>query len=567
MSIDLVRSAAQAASSICNVITTSFGPLGRDHLIVNTANQLKVTKNGKAIMDTLYPSKQSMPSNLRLLLTEMAALEAEAGDGTSTLAIMACAALHEVLDYTKSNRDCVYLAREFRQFRADAVIWESLVESTRSQCAKSYQQGQNLISKESLASVVASAICGQFPPRQERVLVQALVEWLTACTENTRALYEAIQHAVQEADTLIVPCAGQSPPRLLGTSSFMITRAPFYRIAAQSGSAQTQTLTQAQFTVWSCILSPVEFRENLTVQSSSTNTLEDALAYNSRRTHAFLERMHIDAGVNVIICTELLSKLALEACERLGILIVQGVNKKEARELCLLAGIDPIVDMGILYALDLSKTMRPFIGNASSASERNLGTSTCVLLEGITSRLEPKRHMIARPMARGQLLIFAPTLGLATEYKCALVRAVRLARLWLEHGFHDLTYRGGCWELTLSQLLLQHYQSRQYTSYSRVLSILHVAVRAVPLHLVRESARHVLKVAIGADYSQYQKYICLDLEDGSWSLSSSQSIGSRGEGSEFDVPLEPVILKIRQLERLVGFLEQILRIDAVITTA
>ncbi|GBG30474.1 Hypothetical Protein FCC1311_066932 [Hondaea fermentalgiana] len=576
-----VSASAQEAHPVGALLTSSFGPFGRDHLIVSTiTNQLKVTKSGKAGLDGLFPRKSTIPPELHLLLIEIKALEREAGDGASTLGIMAAAALQEMTDLHLSDGACVRLARALRELRAGSA-WHHLVHETALRC--------NAVAPPNattgVAQVAASALQGQFPPQQERALVEALVKWIAGAASNCGGLGAAAWSAASTADRLLVPCIGQRGPQVLGVSAFALSRPPMYRIEAQQGSARTQEVRQARFTVWLCALAAIEARDNAAVYVDSAESLEHAVAYSAARTVANLELLHTRAQVNLLVCTKVLHQVALDTCERLGILVVQSVSESEARDLCALAGTTPIVDTSVFSLLSESasvSTTSPFsrfVGRAARAAETRIGGSICVLIEGI------KAGPASSEISCGQVLVHGPTLGLAKEYAASLARAARLVALWAKefeasmkdtsrHAHHTLGHNlvavGAAWESALASVLASMSTSasleRNTFEANAVLSVLRAAARAIPLALVPHDARQKLEVKLRrAELSEQEMFTCIRWDAaGQWALKETRidSLGSDSAGRR-----EPVALKIRQLERLVSFLEQTLRVDALILGA
>ena len=87
-----MRDAASMVSSLASSVTTSFGPLAREKLLVSATNKVIITSSGASILASLVASHPVM----RWLLDAVAAHVQRAGDGASAFVLFLRGAIEEV---------------------------------------------------------------------------------------------------------------------------------------------------------------------------------------------------------------------------------------------------------------------------------------------------------------------------------------------------------------------------------------------------------------------------------------------------------------------------------------
>ena len=100
-----------ACLAIADTLSSTLGPRGMDKLIVNERGQAQITNDGATILkllDIVHPAARTLVDIAR-------AQDAEVGDGTTSVVLLAAALLKEIRAYVEEDVSPHIIMKGFRQ--------------------------------------------------------------------------------------------------------------------------------------------------------------------------------------------------------------------------------------------------------------------------------------------------------------------------------------------------------------------------------------------------------------------------------------------------------------------
>lgn len=308
----------QAVNELSDIVRTSFGPNGRNKMVVNHLGRIFVTSDAATIireMDVVHPAA-------KLLVYASQQQEAEMGDGTNFVLILAGELLRQAEMLISLGLHPMEIVQGYELAREKALeqleelsiatlssppTQESLALALRPALA-SKQYGHEDI----LAPLVAQAVSLVIPPSSETLRDFSV--------DNVR----------------VVKIMGGSLSQSRVVRGMVFGREP---------EGSVKSATSAKVAVFSCGLDISQTETKGTVLLHNAQELKNF----SRGEEVQLEKMLqeiADAGVKVVVTQSTIGELALHYLNRLGIVAMKVPSKFDLQRLCRLLGATPLARIG-----------------------------------------------------------------------------------------------------------------------------------------------------------------------------------------------------------------------------
>ncbi|KAJ2751273.1 T-complex protein 1 subunit theta [Coemansia pectinata] len=305
-----------ATKEMSEITRTSFGPQGRNKMVVNHLGKLVVTSDAATIireLEVVHPAA-------KLLVMASQQQEAEAGDGTNTVLIFGSELLQRAEPLLRMGLHPSEIARGYEAALAAALAgleglacdsvgsWSSsgeVLKAVRSAVAAK-QYGQ----EAGLSALVAEAVLAAMPARDaSRFNVDnvRVVKVLGGSVAQSRVVHG-----------MVFPTAPVTSAR----------RAACVRVA-----------------VFACA---VDVGQTETKGTVLLHTAGDLLAYTKgeeAQMDAAVAELHA-AGVGAVICGSGVGDLAIHCMNRYGMVAVRCPSKFELRRVCRVVGATPLARLG-----------------------------------------------------------------------------------------------------------------------------------------------------------------------------------------------------------------------------
>ncbi|KAJ2821263.1 T-complex protein 1 subunit theta [Coemansia sp. 'formosensis'] len=304
-----------ATKEMSEITRTSFGPQGRNKMVVNHLGKLIVTSDAATIireLEVVHPAA-------KLLVMASQQQEAEAGDGTNTVLIFGSELLQRAEPLLRMGLHPSEIARGYEAALAaalegletlasDAVgSWGSSAEVLKAVrtavAAKQYGQ------EAGLSALVAEAVLAAMPSDSARFNVDnvRVVKVLGGSLAQSRVVHG-----------MVFPTAPVTAKR----------RAECVRVA-----------------VFACA---VDVGQTETKGTVLLHTAGDLLAYTrgeEAQMDAAMAELHA-AGVGAVVCGSGVGDLAIHCMNRYGMVAVRCPSKFELRRVCRVVGATPLARLG-----------------------------------------------------------------------------------------------------------------------------------------------------------------------------------------------------------------------------
>ncbi|OCH89409.1 T-complex protein 1 [Obba rivulosa] len=312
---DAVLRNIQAVAELSDLVRTSFGPNGRNKLVINHLGRLFVTSDAATIIreiEVVHPAA-------KLLVMASQAQEAEMGDATNMVLILA----GELL---KKAEHLLVMG-----LHPSEVIKGYELASTRA-----LKELENL-AKTSLPS-----------PLTQTSLVRALKP---AIASKQYGYEDALASLVAEAALVVMP---QNPKnfnvdnvrvvKIMG-GSLAASKVVRGMVFGREPEGQVKKVKQAKVAVYT---SGIDIAQTETKGTVLIKNADEMLNF-TRGEEQHLEKIIkeiADSGVKVVVAGSSVGELALHYLDRFGIAVLKVLSKFDLRRLCRVVGATPLARLG-----------------------------------------------------------------------------------------------------------------------------------------------------------------------------------------------------------------------------
>ncbi|KAG8710851.1 T-complex protein 1 subunit theta [Ceratobasidium sp. 423] len=366
----------QAVGELSDLVRTSFGPNGRNKLIVNHLGRMFVTSDAATIIreiEVVHPAA-------KLLVMASQAQEAEMGDATNTVLVLAGELLKksEYLLIMGLHPSEIIIGYELACEKALAELEglstyclpRPLTKESLTVVLKSTIASKQYGSEDTLASLVSEAALAVMPSRIQNFNV-----------DNVR----------------VVKIMGGS------LSSSTVVRGMVFNREPQG---VIKKASKAKVAVYTCALDIAQTETKGTVLLRNAEEMLNFTRGEEQQLEKYFKEI-ADSGVQVIVAGAAVGELAMHYLDRFSILVIKVLSKFDLRRLCRVIGATPLARLGAPTAeeagsVDVVETIEiggdrvtvfrqdPPVGSAAEKSK----TATIVLRGATANTLDDMERAI-----------------------------------------------------------------------------------------------------------------------------------------------------------------------------
>ncbi|KAG5725280.1 putative T-complex protein 1 subunit theta [Termitomyces sp. T112] len=312
---DAVLRNIQAVSELSDLVRTSFGPNGRNKLLINHLGRLFVTSDAATILreiEVVHPAA-------KLLVMASQAQEAEMGDATNFVLILAGELLKKAehllvmglhpSEITKGYElACTKALAELENLSAYSLP-TPLTQTTLASALKPAIASKQYGNEDALASLVAEAALSIMPSNPKNFNV-----------DNVR----------------VVKIMGGNLSASKVIQGMVFGREP---------EGQIKKVTRAKVAVFTSALDVAQTETKGTVLIKNADEMLNFTTGEEKHLEKIFKEI-ADSGVKVIIAGSTIGELALHYLDRFGVAVLRVLSKFDLRRLCRVVNATPLARMG-----------------------------------------------------------------------------------------------------------------------------------------------------------------------------------------------------------------------------
>ncbi|KAJ2764411.1 T-complex protein 1 subunit theta, partial [Coemansia nantahalensis] len=313
----------QATKEMSEITRTSFGPNGRNKMVVNHLEKLFVTNDAATIireLEVVHPAA-------KLIVMASQQQEAEAGDGTNYVVILASELLQRAEPLLRMGLHPSEIARGYELGLAAAL--EGLE-------TLAVERVENWHDKEELQKAIRTAIASKQYGQEDVLgsLVSQAVATAMPARDHTR-------FNVDNVRVVKVMGGGLAQSRVVHGMVF-----------PQSPVTVCHKAEFAKVAVFSCPVDMGQTETKGTVLLHNASEMLDYTKGEEAQMEQAVRELH-DAGIKVVVCGSGVGDLAIHYLNRYDMVAVRCPSKFDLRRLCRVVGANPLARFGAPTAEEL----------------------------------------------------------------------------------------------------------------------------------------------------------------------------------------------------------------------
>ncbi|KAI9843606.1 MAG: T-complex protein 1 subunit theta [Sclerophora amabilis] len=304
-----------ACRTIAQTVQTSFGPYGRNKIVINHLQKMILTNDAATILrelDVVHPAA-------KLVVMASQQQEAEMGDATNMVIVLAGELLRKAEDLLRmglKSSDIVQGYEKAQNYALEALE-ELVVDSVRD------ITNQDELSK-AIRTVVAAKQSGN-----EDFLADLVAEAVLAVLPKNPANFNV-------DNVRVVKIMGSSLEQSRVVKGMVFGREP---------DGSIKKAQKARVGVFSCPIDTSQTETKGTVLLHNAKEMLDFTKGEETQLEDIIKEIH-DSGVRVVVAGSTVGELALHYLNRFGILVIKILSKFELRRLCRVVGASPLARLG-----------------------------------------------------------------------------------------------------------------------------------------------------------------------------------------------------------------------------
>ena len=551
-----------AITTIClsleSILKKCFGPNGLSVMLTTATGTLMITGSGAAILRLLHLSHP-----IGRMVTDSVVTHCQhTGDNCKTFVFLLCGMLRKLRDLPANQQQC----QSERQTAARALahlkhavlpglVCQSMSGQSTTVCCT--QENLHRV-KTTCNDTFASTLRGRFNKATASHLAKVLVE-MTFADVNIDDVPLAIDECIKYFPQVHVEIAGNAILSTHVLDGIIIQRdfkvhVPLVMENGVRFMLVAFDVTDSQSSGCDDIAA--------TIHVTSTDQLRDTFAWKMSHVQGFVQLI-TSRGVNLLVCSSVVSDVLAFHCRRAGISIIQAVDEDDMKRLEFVFNIHAVYCWS-----ELLSTTR-VIGHAESCKPVQLGVHCWVLLRPDPATTRPCSRSLSQ-----QLIVCAPTAGLCDQVSSALLGCLKCSRMLFDtsvlcdasglnpwpmpctqtsddsqtcldtstvlcHSHCVFIPGGGTFERALYKALQSYRQRCNDTSLMRGAELLQHGLQSVLIHLAQNSfASSDVRPLVG--------------------------VAMATSGERLDGVIEPLASKMVLLHDLMTLLQQLLRVDMLV---
>ncbi|PNS18286.1 T-complex protein 1, theta subunit [Sphaceloma murrayae] len=304
-----------ACRTISSTVSTSFGPHGRNKIVINHLQKLILTNDAVTILrelDVVHPAA-------KLLVMASQQQEAEMGDGTNMVMVLAGELLKKAEELLRMGLKTADIVGGYET--AGKKVLEAL-EGCEVDAVADARDQEEL--KKALRSVIGAKQAGY-----EDLLADLVAEAVLAVLPKNPANFNV-------DNVRVVKIMGGSVEQSRVVKGMVFGREP---------EGTTRKATKAKVGVYSC---PIDISQTETKGTVLMKTAKDMLDFTKgeeTQMENAIKELH-DSGLRVVIAGSTVGELAMHYLNRFNILVIKVQSKFELRRLCRVVDATPLARLG-----------------------------------------------------------------------------------------------------------------------------------------------------------------------------------------------------------------------------
>ncbi|KAG8630226.1 hypothetical protein KVT40_001845 [Elsinoe batatas] len=304
-----------ACRTIANTVSTSFGPYGRNKIVINHLQKLILTNDAVTILrelDVVHPAA-------KLLVMASQQQEAEMGDGTNLVIVLAGELLKKAEELLRMGLKTSDIVVGYE--RAGKVALEALEELE-------VEAVQDLRDKEEMEKALRGVI-GAKQQGYEDVLAGLVAEAVLAVLPKDARGFNV-------DNVRVVKIMGGSMDQSRVVKGMVFGREP---------EGTTRKASKAKVGVYSCPIDISQTETKGTVLLKNAKEMMDFTKGEEAQMENAVKELY-DSGLRVVVAGSTVGELAMHYLNRFGILVIKVLSKFELRRLCRVVGATPLARLG-----------------------------------------------------------------------------------------------------------------------------------------------------------------------------------------------------------------------------
>ncbi|KAL8672276.1 MAG: hypothetical protein Q9168_003246 [Polycauliona sp. 1 TL-2023] len=305
----------EACRAIAQTVQTSFGPYGRNKIVINHLQKMILTSDAASILnelDVVHPAA-------KLVVMASQQQESEIGDATNMVIVLAGELMRKAEELIRMGLKTSDIIQGYERAQKEALrILDHLVVDKVSD-----MRSQSELEKP-ISTVVASKQSGS-----ERPLAKLIAEAVLAVLPKNPVNFNV-------DNIRVVKIMGGSLDQSRVVKGMVFGREP---------DSSTKRAKNAKVGVFSCPIDISQTETKGTVLLHNAKEMLDFTKGEETQLEAAVKELY-DSGLRVVVAGSTVGELALHYLNRFGILVIKIMSKFELRRLCRVVGATPLARLG-----------------------------------------------------------------------------------------------------------------------------------------------------------------------------------------------------------------------------
>ncbi|KAI9830110.1 MAG: T-complex protein 1 subunit theta [Phylliscum demangeonii] len=304
-----------ACRTIAQTVQTSFGPYGRNKIVINHLQKMILTNDAATILrelDVVHPAA-------KLLVMASQQQEIEMGDATNLVIVLAGELLRRAEDLLRMGLKASEIVQGYE--KAQMFALQALDELVVDKVA-------DLRSPEELSKALRTVI-GSKQSGYEDLLAPMVAEAVLAVMPKDPSNFNV-------DNIRVVKIMGSSLEQSRVVKGMVFGREP---------DGSVKSARKARVGVFSCPIDIGQTETKGTVLLHNAKEMLDFTKGEEQRLESDIKKLH-DSGLRVVVAGSTVGDLAMHYLDRFGILVIKVLSKFELRRLCRVVGATPLARLG-----------------------------------------------------------------------------------------------------------------------------------------------------------------------------------------------------------------------------
>jgi len=354
---DIRQQNVQAVLAISNIVKTSLGPVGLDKLLVDELGDVTITNDGATILKKLEVEHPAAK-----VLVELSALQdAEVGDGTTSVVILAAELLKRANELVKQHVHPTSIISGFQRAKKEAVRF---IVDTMTQKVSSL--GPGCLVSAALTSM-SSKLIGKDGEFFAKMCVDAMQSVKTVNSKGET------KHPVKAVNILKIIGGASSDSRLINGYALQESRA---------NDQMPTSVSNAKIALIDFDLrkKPLKFGIQMIIKDP-----KEIEAMRRTETNKVINQCKclLASGCNVVLTTGGIDDIAAQYLVENGVIGIRRVDKRKLRRIAKLVGGELMTSFSNMEGDDAFTGAQ--LGKAEKVEERRVGDRNVMFIMGCSS--------------------------------------------------------------------------------------------------------------------------------------------------------------------------------------